>query len=77
MTNKELDIMMGSILKELRIKKGYTMQQASERLGLKNRVSIADYESGKTTISLYNLKSLCDFYDTDYRIVLDRIWREV
>ena len=35
MTDKELDVQMGSILKELRLKNGYTMQQASDLLGLK------------------------------------------
>ena len=77
MTDKELDVQMGSILKELRLKNGYTMQQASDHLGLKNRASIADYESGKSTISLYNLKRLCDFYNIDFREVLSRIWSEM
>ncbi len=77
MTDKELDKLMGSILKELRLKNGKTMQQASDHLGLKNRASIADYESGKSTISLYNLKKLCDFYGIDFREVLSQIWREM
>ena len=77
MTDKELDRLMGSILKELRLKNGKTMQQASDHLGLKNRASIADYESGKSTISLYNLKKLCDFYGIDFREVLSQIWREM
>lgn len=74
MTDKELNKQMGTILKELRLKNGLTMQQASDHLGLKNRASIADYESGKATISLFNLKRLCDFYNIDYREVLSRIW---
>lgn len=74
MTDKELNKQMGTILKELRLKNGLTMQQASDHLGFKHRASIADYESGKATISLYNLKRLCDFYNTDYRDVLARIW---
>ena len=75
MTDKELDKIMGSILKELRIKNGFTMQQNSDRLGFKNRSSIADYESGRLSISIYNLKRMCDIYNTDYKEVLSRIFR--
>lgn len=75
MTDKELDKIMGMILKDLRIRTGHTMQEAADHVGLKNRVSIADYESGRTSISLYNLKRLCDFYNTDYREVLSKIYR--
>lgn len=74
---KELDRMLGSILKDLRQKRGMTMQYVSDRLGLKNRSSIADYESGRTSVDMYRFMKMCELYGVDYRDIMEEIYRSL
>ncbi len=73
MKNNEIDIIIGQKMKELRLKKGYSMQYVADRLGLKNRSSIAHIEAGRNVLSISELKELCDIYNTDFRLVLKEI----
>lgn len=74
MTNyQEIDKAIGFRLRELRLKKGYTMQYVADRLGLKNRSSIANYETGRASVSIHMLRDICNIYDYDFRQVLKEI----
>jgi transcriptional regulator with XRE-family HTH domain len=52
---------IGSKLKTLRIGRGLTQQQLSERLGL-SRATISNYEVGRRTPHLPDLRKLAEFY---------------
>ena len=58
-------------LKQLRIEHGYTVQQASELIGL-TKNAISNYEQGIREPSLNVLKAICKLYNvsSDYLIGL-------
>lgn len=58
-------------LKQLRIEHGYTVQQASELIGL-SKNAISNYEQGIREPSLNVLKAICKLYNvsSDYLIGL-------
>lgn len=73
MTDKEMNEVFGNYLRNLRLKKGYTMQYVADRMGFKNRSSIANYEMGRATMSISTMKQICDIYGYDFRDVLKDI----
>ncbi len=54
-------------LRELRERKGYTLEQVATKLGLRNQY-VSNYELGKRSPDYETLKKLADFYNvtTDY-----------
>lgn len=59
MANKKF----GETLRTLRKTKGYTQQQASDLLGLKNKSTLGSWEVGKSEPDGYTLLKLCQIYD--------------
>lgn len=55
---------LGERLKQLRKEFNLSQQDIANRLGLKSKVSISDYETGKTTPSLEDLQALARMFKT-------------
>lgn len=61
MTNDEI---IGATLKELRKKKGLTMQQVGDKLGT-TRYQICHQEAGRRSVSATDFLYLLDLYEVD------------
>lgn len=55
---------IGKQLKELRLARGWTQVQLSEKIGL-SRPAICNIEAGKRALTLATLKSFCEVYSID------------
>lgn len=77
MNDKDIDRMLGEVLKDLRIRNGYSMQYVADRLGFKNRSSIAHYESGRNSLTMTQFKQLCDLYKVDYKSIMSDIFHRL
>lgn len=64
MQSQKLQITIGKKIKELRLHKGWTQEQASEKLYI-CRNTYSDIELGKTDICLSRLVQLANFYNVD------------
>lgn len=62
-TNKEINKILGSNIKNLRKAKKITREQLAERLDVSTRF-LADVEAGKAGVSLNTLKKLCSVLGT-------------
>ncbi len=62
MQSQKLQITIGKKIKELRLHKGWTQEQASEKLYI-CRNTYSDIELGKTDICLSRLVQLANFYN--------------
>ena len=65
---------MHKILKEIRIKNGYTQQQIAQALGVKYQV-YARYEKGVNEMPMHHYIALADFYSVslDYLVGRDEL----
>lgn len=70
---KEINVILGEKVKEMRWKKGLTRETLAEKVGVSPRF-LADVESGKIGVSIQSLKKLALSLDasTDYLLGLDQ-----
>lgn len=73
---KDIDILIGSKLRQLRHRKGYSTQYVGDRIG-KSNVSITYYEQGRNAADLSTLKKLCNLYDVNMLHFLAEIYEEI
>ena len=59
MANKEF----GNTLRQLRLEKSYTQQQAADLLGLTNKSTLGSWEIGKSEPDGYTFLKLCRIYE--------------
>lgn len=69
-TNPDINLVLGSKTKELRIQRKMTQEVLAEKIGVSTRF-LADVESGKTGVSLTTLKNLCLSLGTSSDYLLD------
>jgi len=62
LNDKDIKIILGSAIKELRIKKDLTQEKLAEFLGVQPQ-TIAKLETGKRFVSSKFLSKLCNFFD--------------
>ena len=55
--------MTASRLKELRLEKGYTMQEVAKKIDLKSRGTYSDIEHGKNILTSINALKLANLYN--------------
>lgn len=70
-TNNEIKLYLkiGEILKQERQNKGYSQSKLADRIGY-SRNCIANWESGRRTISIYELIKVCNVLNIDaYKII--------
>ncbi|MBQ6217371.1 MAG: helix-turn-helix transcriptional regulator [Erysipelotrichaceae bacterium] len=70
---KEIDVYIGSKLKEMREAKNFSLRYVANRIG-KSNVTISHYESGRNATDLPTLKKLCNLYDVDMLQFLSDIY---
>lgn len=58
------DYIIGQKLKELRNKKGLTLEEVGKKLGI-TRSAMGHYEAGRRTVSADMFMDLMDIYDVD------------
>ncbi|WP_270087216.1 helix-turn-helix domain-containing protein [Sphingobacterium sp. SYP-B4668] len=51
---------IGAALKEARMKKGMTMQELADKIGVKGTNTISRYESGRLNLSADLIEKICD-----------------
>lgn len=61
----DFDYKLGQELKRLRIKRGLTLAEMSERVD-KSLSSVHDYEQGHVSLSLKQIAKCCDALNVDY-----------
>lgn len=61
---KDIRITLGIVLRELRIQKGITQEQLSEKIGMQPQ-SITKIETGKSFVSSNALAKLSNFFEID------------
>ncbi len=76
MKYKQLDVIIGAKLKQLRLRKGYSTQYVGERVG-KSNVTITYYEQGRNATDLSTLKKLCNLYGVDMLHFLAEIYEDI
>ena len=76
MKYKQLDVIIGAKLKQLRNKKGYSTQYVGDHIG-KSNVAITYYEQGRNATDLTTLKQLCNLYDVDMLEFLAEIYEDI
>ena len=62
---KELYKIIGEMIREARISKGYTLEQVAEHLKLTPK-TIQRYECGERKIKIGTIIDICDFFHIDY-----------
>lgn len=67
---------LGLLLKEARIKKAITQEQASRRLGLTSPQYISNIERGKCPASLETITVLIGLYDLKANKIIDIMTKE-
>lgn len=67
--NEDIKNILGSAIKELRIKKGITQERLAEFLGVQPP-TIAKIETGKRFVSSELLAKLCNFFNVDAYVFL-------
>lgn len=76
MKYKEIDVLIGSKLKALREKKGYSIRYVGQRIG-KTHATVSYYEQGRNGADLSTLKKLCNLYGVDMLQFLSDIYEEI
>ncbi|MCX4062569.1 helix-turn-helix domain-containing protein, partial [Enterococcus faecium] len=61
---------LGSKLRELRVKKGYTQEYVARKFNV-TRQTISKWENNKTTPDIETLKKICEFYSTNINSILN------
>lgn len=61
---------LGTVLKHLRAEAHMTQQAAADKLGLKNKSTLASWESGKSEPSIINFLQLCMYYNIPEAVLL-------
>lgn len=69
MTKEEL-VKLGGVLKELRLKNNYTLEEVGNKLGVTHK-SVQFWEQGVNEIKLAKFIMLCSIYNTTIDSVLE------
>lgn len=62
----------GEILRDLRLKRNISQPELAEVLGIKNRVSISNYENGKAEPKYEDLLKMADYFNVTVDYLLGR-----
>lgn len=76
--DKEFNRIVGEVLKSKRERKGYSLQELSNKM--KNKVSrqtLNKYENNLSNIRNGTFVSICEALDDRYRIILQKMWSRV
>lgn len=76
MKYKPVDVMIGERLKQMRNAKHFSLRYVGERVGRSN-VTISNYETGRLSIDLPTLKTLCTLYGVDMLEFLGEIYERL
>lgn len=72
---EEIDALLGKKLREIREKKGMSLNDVAERIG-KSRYTYYDYEKGKTRVFWSVFIDICKALDVDYAELSNDIQKE-
>ena len=75
MSANELDVLIGQRLKEIRDRKGLSLNDVAERIG-KAKSTYRDYEIGKSRMFWDVLIDICRVLDIDYSEFVDSVQKE-
>lgn len=67
----QFDIDLGSALRKVREQKGFTQIEIAERLGM-TKMAISSWESGKRSMTAYNLKRYCKILGVSVQSIIDQ-----
>lgn len=70
--DKNVKIIVGRDLKQMRLKAKITTSIAAEYMGIKSRKTIENWESGASSPSINQLLLLCMYYDFDASQVIEQ-----
>lgn len=76
--NEMINKMLGEVIREARLRKGYSMQDVADRISSEsNRARICKYENGSRTMPIDVFIKICTFLEIDYKKVLADVAKKI